>query len=51
MNMLKVLNIKLHSKYKLVNNQDAHRYDFAYLELEDNKFIKEDQFIEPFWDW
>jgi hypothetical protein len=51
MNMLKVLNIKLHPKYKLVNNQDSLRYDFAYLELEDNKFIKEGQFIEPFWDW
>jgi hypothetical protein len=49
--MLKVINIKLHSKYMLLGNADMLRYDVAYLELEDNKFIKEDQFLEPFWDW
>ncbi len=48
---LKVVDARFIPQYKETNNVDALRYDFAYLELEKNEIVREDQLIEPLWNW
>jgi hypothetical protein len=52
--MLKVVHSNFTPQYKRSrNNEDALRYDIAYLELEaeSNQIVEDDQLVKPYWNW